>query len=109
MLQAPSFERLSFDPFSLQQDFLAAPAVDIGRREVAEAFVVAAVIVMADERVDLRFEIAGQIVVLQQDAVLERLVPAFDLALGHRVVGRTAHMIHILLIEPVGEIAGDIA
>ena len=54
----------------------------IGRREVAEAFVVAAVIVVADEVVDLGFAVARQIVVLQQDAILERLVPAFDLALG---------------------------
>jgi hypothetical protein len=71
MLQAPSLERLAFGPFSLQQDGRAAPEVDIGRREVAEAFVVAAVIVVADEVIDLGFEVARQIVVLQQDAVLE--------------------------------------
>jgi len=109
MLQAPSLERLPFGPFSLQQDGLAAPEVDIGGREVAEAFVIAAVIVVADERIDLRFEIARQVIVLQQDAVLERLVPAFDLALGHRMVGRAADVIHTLLLKPVRQIAGDIA
>jgi hypothetical protein len=42
-------------------------------------------VVVFDERVDLSFEIAGQIIVLQQDAVLERLMPTLDLALGLRV------------------------
>jgi hypothetical protein len=38
--------------------------------------VVAAMIVVIDEPVDFGFEIAGQIIVFEQDAVLERLVPA---------------------------------
>ena len=69
---------------------MAAPEVDIGRRKVAEAFVVAAVIVVADELIDLRFEIARQIVVLQQDAVLEGLVPASPLAGGRCLQRREA-------------------
>ena len=36
------------------------------------------VVVVIDEGVDLGLEIAGQIVVLEQDAVLQRLVPAPD-------------------------------
>jgi hypothetical protein len=32
MLQASSFDCVAFDPFSLQQDGLTAPEVDIGRR-----------------------------------------------------------------------------
>ena len=44
---------------------MAAPEVDIGRREVAETFMVAAVIVVTDEVVDLSFEIARQIVVFE--------------------------------------------
>jgi len=43
--------------------------------------VVSAVVVVVDERVDLGLKVAGQIVVLEQDAVLEGLVPALDLAL----------------------------
>ena len=43
---------------------------------------VSLVIVVADERIDLRFKVAGQIVVFQPDAVLQRLVPTLDLALG---------------------------
>jgi hypothetical protein len=41
---------------------LAAPEVDVGRCEIAEAFVIPAVIVVADEVIDLGFQVAGQIV-----------------------------------------------
>ena len=43
------------------------------------------VIVVLDEARDLGFEITGQIIVLEQNAVFERLVPAPDLALGLRI------------------------
>ena len=39
---------------------------------------------LSDEARDLRFEITGQIMICEQNAVLERLVPALDLALGLR-------------------------
>ena len=41
---------------------------------------VASVIVMLDECVDLPFEVAGQVVVVEQDAVLEGLMPSSPLA-----------------------------
>jgi hypothetical protein len=49
------------------------------------------VIVVLDEARDLGFEIAGQVIVLEQNAVLERLVPALDLALGLRIGGAGAN------------------
>ena len=58
MLQAPMFDRLSFDPFPFDQNGLAAPEVDVGGREVAQALVVTAVIVVLDEGLDLCFEVA---------------------------------------------------
>ena len=45
---------------------MTATEVDIGGREVAETFMVAAVIVVADELIDLGFKITGQIVVLDK-------------------------------------------
>jgi hypothetical protein len=39
-------------------------------------------VVVIDECVDLGLEVAGQIIVLKQDAVLERLMPALDLVLA---------------------------
>jgi len=46
-----------------------------------DAFVVASVIVMIDERLDLRLQVCWKKVVLQQDAVFQGLVPSLDLAL----------------------------
>ena len=86
MYQASVLDGLSFDPFSFQQDGLAAPKVDVGRCEVGDGLVVSQVVVVGDEGGDLGLEIAGKIVVVQQDPVLERLVPALDLALGLGVV-----------------------
>jgi hypothetical protein len=48
--------------------------------------VIAGMVVMSHEGRDLTFEISGQVIVLEQDAVLERLMPALDLALGLRVI-----------------------
>ena len=58
------------------------PEVDIGEREVIQALMVAPVVVVLDEGAELGFEITGQIIVLEQDTVLQRLVPALDLVLG---------------------------
>lgn len=69
---------------------------------------VTAVIMVADEVADLGFEVSWQIVVLQKDAFLERLMPALDLALRLRVFGRAANMTNALVVEPSGEIACDV-
>ncbi len=65
MKQAPCFDGLSFDPLSLFQNGLAASEVDVGRGEVFQALVVAMMVVVIDEGVDLLPEIAGQVVVFQ--------------------------------------------
>ena len=69
---------------------------------------IAGMVVVRHEGGDLAFEIAGQVVVLKQDAVLERLMPALDFALGLRMVGRSADMLDVLLVQPIGQIARDI-
>ena len=108
MLQAPQFDSASLDPFSLQQDGLASAEVNVGRREIVEALVVALIVIALDEGLDLGFEIAWEKVVLQQDAVLQRLVPALDLALGLRMARRTAGVIDVPVMKPVGQFAGDV-
>ena len=109
VLQATVGNGLSFDPLSFGQDSRAAPAVDVGGGEIVDAFVVSAVVVVVDEGGNLSFEIAGQEVMFQQDAVFEGLVPALDFALGHRMVGRAAQVFDVAVIEPFGEVAGDVA
>ncbi len=36
-------------------------------------------------------------------------MPALDLALGHGVIGSAADMIHVLAVEPFGEVSRDVA
>src|SRR3984893_3225433 len=85
--QAGIGDCLSFDPFPFDQNGLAPPEVDVGWRQIADALVIAQVIVVSDEGLDLSFEIPRQVIVLEQDTVLERLMPALDLSLGHRICG----------------------
>ena len=62
---------------------------------------IADVVVVLDGGVDLPFEIAGQIVVLRVNAVLQGLVPALDLSLssGDDTVPRAQVR---LILEPFG-------
>ena len=69
---------------------------------------VSGMVVLRHEGRDPAFEIAGPVIVLKQDAVLERLMPALDFALGLRMVGRSADMLDVLLVQLVGQIARDI-
>ena len=108
MLQATVCECLALDPFAFEEDGLSPPEVDVSRGEIAQALVIAGMVVMVDEGRDLAFEIAGQVIMLEQDAVLERLMPALDFALGLRMVGRSADMLDVLLVQPIGQIARDI-
>ncbi len=109
MLQASGFDGVAFDPFSFQQDGLTAPEVDVSRCQVADALVVAEMVVVVDEVADLLLKVTGTVIVLEQDAVLERLVPALDLGLRLGMQRRSADMIHALLREPVSQVARDIA
>jgi hypothetical protein len=80
-MQAPRFERLSFEPFSLFQNGFVTPEVDIGGCDVVQALVVTLMIAMIDEGLNLGFEVTRQDVVFQQNAVLEGLMPTLNLAL----------------------------
>jgi hypothetical protein len=64
---------------------------------MVEALVIAGMVVVRHEGGDLAFEIAGEVVVFKQDAVLERLMPALDLALCLRVIRRAVDMLDVLL------------
>ena len=108
MLQATVGDCLALDPFAFEEDGLSPSEVDVSRREIVQALVIAGMVVMRHEGRDLAFEIAGQVVVLEQDAVLERLMPALDLALGLRVIRGAADVFHFLLIQPLREILCDV-
>ncbi len=103
------FDREAFDAGALGEDGFAPTEVDVCWRHIAQAFVVAVMIIVLDERLDLALEVARQEVVFEQDAVFERLVPALDLALGLGMIRRSAHMFHSAIVEPFGQIARYVA
>jgi hypothetical protein len=53
VLQAPMFDGLSLDPFTLFDDGCGPSEVSVGGRHVVQALVVALVVVMLDEGFDL--------------------------------------------------------
>src|SRR6516165_1304653 len=91
----------AFDPFSFQQDCLTAPEVHVGRSQIAQAFMIASMVVVIDEPANASLEITRQVVVFQENAVLERLMPTFDLALCLWMVGGATNMSDVLCIQPI--------
>ena len=62
-------------------------------------------IVVGDEGHDLGFEVTWQIIVLQQDIVLQSLMPPFDFPQGLGVIGSTTVVLYISIIGPFGQVA----
>ena len=69
MLQATVCDSGQLEAFAFCEDRLRSAKVDVGRCDVFDALMIAGVIVVLDEGVDLPFEISGQIVVVEQNAV----------------------------------------
>src|SRR5262249_36275477 len=84
---------------------LAAPEVDVSRRQVVQALVVSTVVVVADELLDALFELSWQVVVVQQDPVFHRAMISLDLALRHRVVRPAVDMSDAVVLEPLAKLA----
>ena len=93
MVQAAVLDGLQFDAPPFSQDGFTAAEVDVSRGEVADALVVALVVVVIDEGGDGYFEFALEEVVFQQDAVLQGLVPPFDLSLRLGMHWRAANVL----------------
>lgn len=81
---------------------------DVGRRDIAQALTVSAVIVMLDEGADLAFEVAGQVIAFEQDAIFQGLMPAFNFALSLWVARCTLDMFDISPSQPFGKVACDV-
>ena len=64
------FEGLSLDAGAAAQDVGGPAEVDVGWCHILQALVIAGVVVVLDEGADLGLQVAGQELVLQQDAVL---------------------------------------
>ena len=109
VLQAPRLDGPFFDLRSPFDDGCVPPEVNVCGREVVDASVITTVVVVIHECLDLMFEVAGQVVVLQQDPVFERLMPALDLTLSLWMMGCATDVVHALVFQPLSQIAADVA
>ena len=69
MQQAAVGEGLSFDAFPFKQNRLTATEVDVGWGKIVQALMGAGLVVVLDKGANLCLELAGQIIMLEQDAV----------------------------------------
>ena len=97
MLQAPMLDGLAFNKVSFGQNIRSPAEVGIRRGHIAKALVITAMVVVFDEGADLSLKVTRQEVVFKQYPVLQGLVPALDLALGLRMIGRAADVFHVLV------------
>jgi hypothetical protein len=72
------------------QDFFPPPVVDVGRRHVADALVITPVVLVVDEVGHRPLQFSRALVDQQVQPGFDRLVEALQLAVGLRVVGRSA-------------------
>jgi len=107
-VQAAVLEGFLFDTSPFRQDDFAAPKVNVGWGQVADAFVVTAVVVVADEGDDCGQEFGFEEEVFEPNAVFQGLMPTFDFALCLRMHWRAANVFHALFFEVFSQIASDI-
>ena len=62
VLQVLALDGLAFDPFALFDDGFGPAEVSVGEHQVLQTLVIALMIIMLDEAVDLNFKIARWIV-----------------------------------------------
>ncbi len=103
MHQAAVLGGSALDALTLQQDGLPPAEINISRGQVVQAFILALVIIVLDECLDIGLKRAWQIVIFQQDAVLHGLVPALYLSLRLWVGRRAANMLNAVLRQPLGK------
>lgn len=84
MLSASLLDDAPLDVVASFEDARATLEVHISGCQIVQAFVITAVIVMVEQAGDGTFEVAGQVIVFEQDTALQREVPALDLSLRQR-------------------------
>ncbi len=108
MLQAPRLDCELLYPFPFLQDLLTSSKIDVCRREVVQALVQTLMIVVFHEGDNLSLQFTRQIIVVQQDPVLQRLMSAFALPLCLRVIWGAANMLYFLVFQPFSQFGGDV-
>ncbi len=78
----------ALDALTLQQDGLPPAEIDIRWGQIVQALVIPPVLKLPDKILNFGLQRPRQVVILQRDAVLHGLVPAFDLSLRLGMCGR---------------------
>jgi hypothetical protein len=91
--QAAVLAGSALDALTLQQDGLPPAEIDTRRGQVVQALVIPLVLIMLDKILNFGLQRARQVLILQRDAVLHSLVPAFDLSLRLGVCGHETSLI----------------
>ena len=109
MLQAALLDCLFFDRFPFSENFFGTPEVDVRGSDVAQALVIAVIVVVIDKDTNLLLQIAWQVVVFQENVVLHGLMPTFDLTLSLRMEWSATNVFHLFLFHPFSQISRDVA
>ena len=80
----------------------------LGWRNVAEALMIAAVVVMLDEGGDLAFKIPRQVIVFEQYSVFQGLMPALNFTLCLGMEWCATDVLDISSPLPFGQITRDV-
>ncbi len=64
VMRAPMFNRFSFDPLAVFDAGRCYAEASIRRRHVFQALVIALVVLVLDEHLDLGFKVPGEIIIL---------------------------------------------
>src|SRR5260370_42486297 len=81
MQAASLLDGFSFDLFPPFENGLAAPEVDVSRRQVVPALVVSTVVVVPDDLLDALFELSWEVEVVQRAAGCHRPMISLHFAL----------------------------
>ena len=103
MLQETILECEFLDPLPVFKNGLIAPEADIRRGEIVRALVQLSKVMIVNEGVDWLLQFARLIVIVRQDSVLHRLMPALDLPLGLGMMD----VPDFTVIQPLGQIGRD--
>ena len=96
MLQAAILDGDFFDPFPFFKNGLCFFEVDSSRRHIVQALMKAFVVIVFDKDGYLFLKLSRQVVIVQQNSVFQRLMPALDLPLCLGMIGRAADMLDFL-------------
>jgi hypothetical protein len=94
-MQTSLLQGLFLDLVSFCEHLLGSAKVNIRGSEIVQGLMVALVVVIIHESSDLGFQMYGQKIILQVHDIFHRTVVAFNLALGHRVVGRRTSVVNV--------------